>query len=904
MIVDLSDGRALDCALAGGKGSQLAALSAKGFPVPPGVVVTTPAFAAFIEEVELGPELAALFDRELEADSDSVARRAEEIQERIRTARLPQAVSELLERRLAELETQLAGELRWAVRSSAVAEDLEGASFAGQYDSILGVAGFEEVADAVLCCWASFFNVHSMVYRRDRGIQDFRAAVVVQRLVASDAAGVCFTLDPVSGASDRVVVNSNFGLGESVVSGRVTPDTFVVNKTNRKLISRQLATKEMKIVPAPGGTTELEIEESLRRTGSLSDEQAMDVVRLAVEVEKSEGRPVDIEWAVCDGELFLLQSRPITAAGADSSETAVAAASAPPEDWAPELNTPIDPRYPVYSNGNISEVLPGCITPLSWSYIGPTIEHAFRTQGITRGAMEESGPEYQVLGFFFHRPYVCVSYMEAAAVRTPGMSPDTIHEEFIGPPETPTPAVRPADLRPDRWPKLARVAFALLRKVISLEREARDCEQHIRRQQRESGPEHSKSSWTDARLLEEVRFCDEVARVSDVHIWASGFAVLSFDLLRKLTRAWLDDSDGSLAARMATGIGSLPSADPAFGLYELARRVLSSPELAERFESIRDDRRLLELLDTDESMRDFRHALGEFLSCFGHRAVCEAEFRNPCWREDPAQVLALVRNYLQPGLTPPEQMRARQDQVRSEAARQVQALPLLKRAVVRRVLEKARRSMEQREQLKDLIVLRSDRARGIYAEIRERLMARKSLSDPDDIYFLLCGEVAQLLTGAITPEQANETVSRRRRDFEWCQTLRVPKLLDGVARVASVGDLASDQQLKGMGVSPGKVEGRARVILDPRVESHIEPGEILVAPVTDAGWTPLFINAGGLVVDVGGLLSHGSVVAREYGLPAVVGVTGATEEIKTGDRIYLDGSAGLVVKLDDSDSRS
>jgi phosphohistidine swiveling domain-containing protein len=892
MIVDLSDARALDAALTGGKGSQLAALAAKGFPVPPGFVVTTEAFAAFLHAGNL--------QRGIEKISSSTAREVESLQARVTTMSLPTSVSEALRERLLDFERRFDNNAGWAVRSSAVAEDLAGASFAGQYDSILGVTGFEETAGALLRCWASFFNAHALQYRRNRNIRDFRGAVVVQRLIPADAAGVCFTLDPVSGARNRVVVNSNFGLGESVVSGRVTPDTFVVDKLSRRVIDRQVATKAFKVASVPGGTAEVAIEKSLRGSASLTDEQARAVAALAIQVEEHAGQPVDIEWAVRNGELFLLQSRPVTAAGPSAGAHAEAGRTSPPEDWVPELNTPIDPRYPLYSNGNISEVLPGCITPLSWSYIGPTIEHAFRTQGIALGGMEASGPEYQVLGFFFHRPYVCVSYLEAAAARVPGMSPDAIHEEFVGPPATPTPGITGRDLWPDRWPALACVGLTFVRKMMSVEREARACEDTIRRQGMECEAERLKS-WSDERLLEAVRFSEAMARVSDTHVWASSFAVVFFGLLRKLTRAWLDDGDGSLAAQMVTGIGSLPSADPAFGLYHLARKVMSCAELKRRFDSIPDDRALLEAIETDESAGEFHSALGKFLRAFGHRAVCEAEFRNPCWREDQAQVVALVRNYLQSGLTPPEEVRARQERVRSDALRRVQVLPLLKRVALRHVIERTRRSMELRERLKDLIVLRSDRARWIYAELRRRLVSRKQLAHADDIYFLLGSEVADLLRGMMDADRAKAIIARRRRDFSWCEAVRLPKIQQGVARTATAADFTSATQLKGTGVSPGKVEGRARVIRDPRTNSHIEPGEILVAPVTDAGWTPLFINAAGLVVEVGGLLSHGSVVAREYGLPAVVGVTGATERIQTGDRIYLDGSSGVVVKLDEHD---
>lgn len=893
MILDLADERALEASSTGGKGSSLAALRSQGLPVPPGFVVTTRAFAAFLADSDLENELETL----LEESPDSATAgetRAEEIQARIRASSVPAAVSEPLAAHLRELESQLPEGVRWAVRSSAVAEDLAGASFAGQYDSLLGVSGGREVERALLHCWASFFNPHAIRYRRDRGIRDLRAAVVVQRLVPADVAGVCFTLDPVSGDPDRIVVNANFGLGESVVSGRVDPDTFVVDKHSRCVTSRQIGAKALQIVPAPGGTQEIPVAEELRATASLSDEQVITVAGMAAEIESAQGRPVDIEWALLGGELYLLQSRPITAAGSPPA----GAAREPPAGWAPELDTPIDPRYPLYSNGNISEVLPGCITPLSWSYIAPTIEHSFLAQGIALGSMQDSGREFQIMGFFYHRPYLCVSFLEAAMARTPGMSPDSVHEEFVGPPDSPTPAITARDLLPDRWPAIVRVVWTMLRQATRVERDAGECDALVRRQAETTTQEHLKS-WSDAHLLEAVRFSKELAWVSDVHLWASGFAVLSFGLLRSLTRAWLADEDGVLAAQMVTGIGSLPSADPAFGIHRLARSVLADPELRARFEAVPNDAALHRELESDPGLARHAAALREFLASFGHRAVCEAEFRSPCWREDPAQVLALVRNYLQPGVTSPEEVRQRQEGIQIAAAAQARRLAWPRRAFLQGVLTKARRSIGLREQLKDLVVLRSDRARRIYAEIRDRLVARGDLADADDIYFLVGHEVADLVTGATTPDEAGRIVTRRRRDFARCEAVSVPKIQSGVPRLATPEDLPAHQKMSGIGVSPGIVQGRARVIRDPRTESHIEPGEILVAPVTDAGWTPLFINAAGLVVEVGGLLSHGSVVAREYGLPTVVGVAGATQLIATGDRIHLDGSTGVVLKLDE-----
>ena len=893
MIIDLTDERALDSAFTGGKASELAKLISRKFPVPPGFVITTQAFAAFLEETGLEAEINAFPYQSAETTTDVLTQFTLSIQDRIRSFRLPQAISNELEKRLVEFQGEFVTDVLWAVRSSAIAEDLPGASFAGQYDTYLGLAGIDEVADAVIKCWASFFNAHSLHYRRDRNIDDFGGAVIVQRLIPSDAAGVCFTRDPVTGGTDKVVISSNFGLGESVVSGRVTPDIFVVHKKSREVINHHISNKEIKVLPAPGGAKEVAIDESLRQQASLTDEQAIAVSRLAAEIEEIEKRPVDVEWAIFDGNVYILQSRPITALPSTTQPNA----GAPPDSWIPELNTPIDARYPLYSNGNISEILPGCITPLSWSYIGPTIEHAFRSQGTALGVMGESGTEYQVLGFFYHRPYMCVSFMEEAAAHTPGISPDTLHEEFIGPPDTRIPPLHFSDLRPDRWHAIVRVVLTIIRKTKSLSSDTEECEETINRQREESTPEALKY-WTDNGLIEGVSFSKAMAWVSDVHIWASTFAVLYFDLLRKQTKAWLNDEKGSLAAQMVTGIGTLPSANPAYGLYDLAKIVMSSPEISNLFASNSDNESLLHLVNTDANKKDFQTSLEEFLTLHGHRAVCEAEFRSPTWREDPTQIFGLIRNYLQPGVTPPEELRSRQERTRDEAMNQVDRLPQPKRFIMKRVLKAARRNIEFREGLKDLIVLRSDRFRRIYAEIRTRLMDRGALCDPDDLFFLMWKEVRDLLTGKLSPEVTKEIISRRRQDFEWCQTIHVPKIINGKAIVVKPDEFPPEQQLQGMGVSPGKVEGRARVILDPRVESHIEPGEILIAPVTDAGWTPLFINAGGLIVDIGGLLSHGSIVAREYGLPAVVGVADATRRIKTGERIYLDGSTGQVIKLD------
>jgi pyruvate,water dikinase len=393
---------------------------------------------------------------------------------------------------------------------------------------------------------------------------------------------------------------------------------------------------------------------------------------------------------------------------------------------------------------------------------------------------------------------------------------------------------------------------------------------------------------------------EELAAPSVVHVWASTLASVAFTQLRRRTAYWLGDEDGALASELVTGIESLPSAEPALELHALSEKIARSEELALVFRSEAHDGSVLEALRGDPLHAD----LEAFLRHYGHRGVAEAELNRPCWREDPAQLISLIRNNLRPGAVTPIDVRERQRRAHQEAMRQLGALSWWRRKWLALLIHRARTGFLNRETMKDLVIRRLDRSRLVYRELNRRIVARGLTSSPDDMFFLLWGEVKDLATGVRTPEDVAQVIEARRGDYRWSQRVDVPKLQEAMPRTLDVTDTPHSLELDGMGVSPGRVTGVARVVTDPRSGAYIEPGEILVAPVTDVAWTPLFAQAAGLVVEVGGLLSHGSIVAREYGVPAVVGVTGATRTIRTGDRITLDGATGRVFKLTAPESPS
>lgn len=899
MIIDLDDVRACERVRAGGKASQLAVLARGGFPVPRGFVITTDELDRALVELELEQPIAALLRIAAEPNLDVLERLAGPLGERVRAAPLPAGLAAAIAAKM--VHEPFAGDARFAVRSSAVDEDRGQSSVAGQYETVLGVTA-AEVGRAVAAVWASMLGARALCYLGVRGTARVQGAVLVQRLVEARSAGVAFTRDPVTGAGDRVLINANYGLGDSVASGRVSPDSYTVIRNDERTVLYVPGCKDVLSEPdhrGGYGVRERPCLPELRERPCLSEAEARQVAELAETVEAELGEPVDIEWAMDTTGIELLQARPITALPAPAVMSVPAAVPASPPGWQPELNTLIDPRYPLYSSGNISEILPGCLTPLSWSAIGPVLERAFRNAPEELGIGNHLGPGYVAMGFFYHRPYLNVSYLFEVADEMPGMTRDTITEELVAPVENPQPVVTWGDLRPRRLVRMARIGAMSLHKTATLERDIGTCYQ--RYQQRHSDLETAGfGDFPLPKLMDELLCAAYQEHACIVHLWTSQLALTAFSMLRKLTRRWLHDRHGALAATMVTGIGTLPSADPAFGIYELSRLVVREHRLGEMFAAQPDDRYLYSALagDEREPVQAFCRALHAFLAEFGHRAVCEAEYRNRCWREDPAQVLAHIRNYLSDGATSPHIIRARQRLAGERAlASALATLPWHKRWVLTRLLAAARRYIAARERMKNLIILQTDLDRQLIAVIRDRLVGSGLLGCGDDIYFLQYPELREVVDGTLDRAAICDVVARRRRDFAWSEAVQVPKLQQEVPRILAMPEPLPGRErdeLAGIGVSPGQAVGRARVVLDPRRDSHLEPGEILVAPVTDLGWTPLFLNAAGLVVEIGGLLSHGSIVAREYGLPAVVGVPGATQAIRTGDLIHMDGTTGRV----------
>ena len=873
----------------GGKAANLGEMTRAGLPVPPGFCVTTEAYTRATSGAELEPvldQLAAL----LPGDIEQLEACAAAARSKLSGISIPPEIREVVTRAYAYFMP--GAPIPVAVRSSATAEDLPFASFAGQQDTYLNIVGIEAILDAIRRCWASLWTDRAVSYRESLAIdhRTVRLAVVVQRMVEAQVAGVLFTANPLTGRRRQAVIDANPGLGEAVVSGAVNPDHFVVNAVSGDIIERHLGDKRVVIRGAPGGGTQRVETTGQQETFCLTDAQVKDLARLGTRVEAHYGAPQDVEWALDgNGHLWLTQARPITTlyplpAGAPST----------------------DEDLRVYFSANVAQGIYRPFTPMGVAAFrlaassfatflklpprdvlaGPTIAHEAASRiffDITPALRSTIGRQ---LGLGV------VGIMEARA--------RPILQLLASDP-------RLSLISTSRWPFIRKMITALVpagvpyRLLQALLRPAA-----ARRRM-----------WRQKDLLEAK---------SRIPANAS-----SSERLSAIERLFLENIGpsmlGNLPAIMGGGLGLHAYAGKLLGKWatrdELQTVLRGLPynvttemdlELWKLAQQIRADAPTAQvLLETppDQLARGYQagtlpatlqQGLAQFVQVYGHRAVAEIDMGLPRWSEDPTHLLGVLANYLQltnPELAPDVQFqrgaREAEAMVGELTARARKHGGGLRAKLVHYCLSQARALGGLRELPKFYLILLMANARRILWPVGEELAQAGRLEAAEDIFFITLVEARQALAG----HDFREIVRERKASYEQEMKRRhIPRILlsDGTEpeaeHLAAAG--ATEGALTGSPASAGVITAQARVIMDP-VGARLEPGEILIAPSTDPGWTPLFLTAGGLVMEMGGSMSHGAVVAREYGIPAVVGVYGATQRITTGQRITVDGSSGVIV---------
>ncbi|WP_420641006.1 PEP/pyruvate-binding domain-containing protein [Candidatus Leptofilum sp.] len=869
-----------DIPLAGGKGANLGEMTAAGFPVPPGFVLTTAAYDAFVKEHDLQQKIVDIAHTISVSNPQSGKTAAAKIKQLFLAAEIPAVIAEAV---LTAYENLSGLATAVAVRSSATAEDLPDASFAGQQETFLNVQGKDALLNAVKMCWASLWTARAIAYRLRQKIDpnSVSLAVVVQQLVPAEASGILFTANPVNGQRNQLLINATWGLGEAIVSGQVTPDTLVVDKSSWEILSSEISTKTVMTIRTEAGTEEQPVPMEKQTEPVLDGETAVALAKLATKIEAHYNLPMDIEWAIANGEIAILQARPIT--------------SLPDPKPEPLQNVVWEPITPntIWMRRQIVEHMPEPLSPL--------FEDLYLRQGLTNSLNHLLKALQSISGvsFDFNKmiPHGFAGTINGYAYTTGSFTMD--FADFKGIMRIYGRFPRFISLNAFDWDGEVLPDYLGL---IS-QWEAKDLTKE-----------------TDQVLLQGIA---DMATADSVYWFGSarnlGFSRLLdpvFDKLLKspLIRNALPESRRASAAFLR---GFDSKALDAQADMEAIANVIRNAETLHHLTLETDASDLISALAEHPEGQPVLASLQQYLDKYGHQ-IYNLDFAEPTQTEDPLPILlslkALVKN-------PPEQdVRTRQAQMADErdalVAQTEQQLNPLSISIFRWVWKWTKKYAPYRENVMFYMGAAWPTLRKLAQELGQRLTEAGAIATPDDIYYLDSNEISSVIEAHASGEPVISFAQlvQERRTLREARKLLTPQPAVPPRGSLKMGPLdlsmfdptphnspAEGAILRGYAVSTGKVTAPATVIHSAADFDKMQPGSILVCTTTTPAWTPLFSQAVGLVTDVGGALAHGSIVAREYGIPAVMGTGIATERIKTGMMLKVDGDAGEVTLVDEFD---
>ena len=842
----------------GGKGAHLGELTRiDGVRVPPGFCVTTEAFRRVTDDApSLDDRLDGLSRLEPD-DREAIRSHSAEIRRVLEEVAVPDDVATAITGALARFGEGAA----YAVRSSATAEDLPGASFAGQQDTYLNVVGPAEILRHVSRCWASLFTERAVTYRLRNGFDHRKVhmAVVVQRMVVPEAAGVLFTADPVTGNRKVASVEATVGLGEALVSGLVNADVYSVR--DGEIVTKAVATKSRAILAVPGGGTEEQpVEPARQDQPALTDAQVVQLVALGRRIEAHFGRPQDIEWCLVDDGFQIVQSRPITTLFP-----------------VPEAG---DGANHVYVSVGHQQMMTDPMKPLGLSFWRLTSPAPMREAGgrlfvDVTDRLAAPASRAGLLEVFGRSDPLLRDALETVLDRgdfVPSRPDDDV-------PLGPVHGGAPPPIETDPGIVSALIADSQA-SLAALTRDIRS----------RSGSQLLDFILEDIqelrRRLTDPRSLPVILAAMDATRW-----------LNEHLDEWLGEKNAADALSQSAP-GNVTS-EMGLALLDVADAIRPHPEVVAFLRGVEDEG-FLDEMATLEGGPAARDAIRAYLDEYGMRCVGEIDITRPRWSERPTTLVPLVLanvDRFEPGERERrfEQGRRESAKKEQEVLERLRALPdgERKAAETKRMIDRVRTFIGYREYPKYGMVSRYLAYKQALLAEADRLVHAGVLRERDDIFFLTFQELQEVLR---TRRVDDELISRRKDEFRSYEALTPPRVLtsDGEALAGAYrrDDLPAGA-LVGLPVSAGTVEGRARVILD-MVEADLAPGDILVTAHTDPSWSPLFVAVSGLVTEVGGLMTHGAVIAREYGVPAVVGVEHATRRIQDGQRIRVNGTAGSI----------
>jgi len=866
--------------IVGGKGWNLGRLNRNGFRIPSGIVLATHAYQTFIRQNQLQDFIQNI---SVKIDASNIGERNSEnglaeVRQKIVDGLFPVHFAEAL---FESLENLGILNKSLAVRSSASAEDSLVASFAGIHSSYLNVNGKESIVEAVKNCYASLWTPAAVAYRRKMNINDndVLQAVVIMEMVKAEAAGVAFTCDPLTGRTDTMVINANYGLGEAVVGGLVEPDEYKLTFETflPKVVGKKIGLKRgQSVLDSNQGVKFIPLTEDFKSSQVLNNENIFKLALLVQRVYEALGegeRHQDIEWVFNGQEFMIVQARPVTLLTRYTY---------------PELKDQPD----IWSNANIKDALPMVLSTLSQRTIRVT------TTAILTSAFKASGypilPGLKLVRFYRGRGYFNLSLIQREYFDAWGLTPSEVNKSLGGYQPEIDLGSRNRRYTPKKILYLIRGVLAVRKSVSKADKTFQEV-----RSITQAWLKNDLKAFSNEQI---ISLFEEMGQYSYNYYLTDGLlnfsAGSSFSMLCGTLNKHFPGKGMALANALMLGQGKITSAEQGYRLMQLADSAKKDPVTYGYFREKPFDPLAWESKLQENSA--FKKSFREFLDEFGHRAVYEGDIRNPHWKEDPSYLLKIIADLMDS----PEyqEIRDKQKERNKQAWREInQTLSFVNRKVVKWMVDQAVKGSEKREMGKSELVRLRSPYRSVLLELGQRLVDARILNEQTDVFQCTFTELISILREDWEGKELRTIVEDRIEQQKLWAAMEAPDIIiDDAPQVSpSQVSISLDGNLVGVGIgaAAGKASGIARLIKHPSEGQRLKVGDVLVAPTTDPGWTPLFIKASAIIVESGGYLSHGAIVAREYGIPAVINVPNAMSKLKDGMLVLVDGDEGKILVL-------
>lgn len=860
-VLDFQEIEKTQLFLVGGKGLNLGELSnIQGIQVPEGFCVTTVGYEKAIEQIEVFHTLLNQLAILKIEDRDQISEISKKIREAIMTVEIPVDVVESV----AHYLSRFGNEHAYAVRSSATAEDLPYASFAGQQDTYLNIIGKEAVLQHVRKCWASLFTDRAVIYRMQNGFDHNQVSicVVVQKMVFPVASGILFTADPITSNRKVLSIDASFGLGEALVSGLVSADNYKVKED--EIAEKVIATKKLAIYGRKeGGTETKKIAPNQQKVQTLIEQQILQLARIGRQIEAYFGCPQDIEWCLVDDTFYIVQSRPITTLYP-----------------IPEAN---DQENHVYVSVGHQQMMTDPLKPL----------------GMSLFQLTSFGPRFQAGGRLFvdvaqrlaspaSREFLLNTIGESEPLIKDALMTVIERDNFIKLlPDEEEKSLGKSMPSASSQPQIENDPAIVTDLIKNSQASIEELKQSI---QTKSGSDVLDFILEDIQQLKKILFHPQ-----SMAVIMAGMNALSW--INEKMEQWLGEKNA--ADTLSQSVQNNITSEMGLALLDVADVIRPYPEVIAYLQHIEDDSFLDELVQFKDGEK-VRDAIGAFLNKYGMRCSGEIDITKTRWSEKPTTIIPMILNNIR-DFEAGASKRKFEEGLQEALKREEELLDKLqyladgeqKVEETKRMISIIRNFAGYREYPKYGMINRYFIYKQALLKEAEQLVRNSVITEVEDIYYLTFEELHEVVR---TNKLDYKVIHKRKNEYKLYEKLTPPRVITSDGEII-IGKYKREnlptEAIVGLPVSSGVVEGRARVILNME-DASLEDGDILVTAFTDPGWTPLFVSIKGLVTEVGGLMTHGAVIAREYGLPAVVGVENATKRIKDGQRIRVHGTEGYI----------